>query len=269
MNLMLRAAFAAAVFMAPMTALATPAADPAPISVMIVGGFHMSNPGRDLHNMTVDDMLSPKRQAQIAAVTDGLNRFHPTVVAVEWPADIVATRYEQYLAGTLKPSTNEVVQLGFRLAHSAGLKHVNGIDADGDFPFDAVQAYAKAHGQSALVDKAQADIEAQVQEGDRIIRSGSVSAMLRHLNEPAAVAASNGFYRNMLKVGGGTEQPGADLLTAWYHRNFLICANLLQLAKPGDHVVIFYGSGHGLLLRQCVRETPGYRLVEPNAYLPK
>ncbi len=48
----------------------------------------------------------------------------------------------------------------------------------------------------------------------------------------------------------------------------MICANLLQLSTPGDRIVVFYGSGHAFLLRQCVAETPGFRLVEPDAWLP-
>ena len=63
--------------------------------------------------------------------------------------------------------------------------------------------------------------------------------------------------------------PGADLLTAWYKRNAYICANIVQLAKPGDRVVVFYGSGHAFLLRQCVSGIPGFKLVEANDYLPK
>lgn len=92
-----------------------------PVSVMIVGDFHMCNPGHDLHNVQADDMLAPKRQAEIAAVTAGLAKFRPTLVAVEWPADLTDQRYHAYLRGTLAPSHNEVVQLGFRLARSAGL----------------------------------------------------------------------------------------------------------------------------------------------------
>ncbi|HSM95857.1 MAG TPA: hypothetical protein VLT91_07430, partial [Rhizomicrobium sp.] len=61
------------------------AAGDAPVTVMIVGDFHMSNPGKDLHNVEADDMLSPTRQAEIAAVSDALARFHPTIVAAEWP----------------------------------------------------------------------------------------------------------------------------------------------------------------------------------------
>jgi hypothetical protein len=42
------------------------------VSVMIVGGFHMSNPGHDMHNVQADDMLAPKRQAEIARVNEAL-----------------------------------------------------------------------------------------------------------------------------------------------------------------------------------------------------
>lgn len=241
----------------------------APVRVMIVGGFHMSNPGRDLHNSQVDDMLSPARQTQIVAVTDAIARFKPTVVAAEWPADIAATRYADYRAGKLPPSHNEVVQLGFRLAATVNLTNFYGIDVDGDFPYDAVDSYAKAHGQSAWLADANAEIEAFVRKQDDILKKGSVADALRFLNDPALIAQGNAFYRTTLHVGGGAVQPGADLLTAWYRRNFLICANIVQLAKPGDRIVVFYGSGHAFLLRQCVAETPGFELVEANDYLPK
>ena len=245
------------------------AAPPEPIQVMIVGDIHMSNPGRDLHNVQVDDMLSPERQAQIVAVTDALARFEPTAVAAEWPADLAAQRYGDYRAGKLAPSHNEVVQLGFRLAAKANLADFHGIDVDGDFPYEAVQTYAKAHGQSAWLDDAGAQVEAFVREQENRLKTGTVGATLRWLNDPKLIARGNEFYRATLHVGGGTEQPGADLLTAWYRRNFLICANIIQLAKPGDRIVVFYGSGHSFLLRQCITETVGFQLVEPNDYLPK
>jgi uncharacterized protein DUF5694 len=240
-----------------------------PVSVMIVGGFHMSNPGHDLHNVQVDDVLAPKRQTEIAAVTDALAKFRPTLVAVEWPADLTDQRYDAYLKGTLPPSHNEVVQLGFRLAKSAGLKSVAGIDVDGEFPYDAVQTYAQAHGMGQPLTDVDAEIETTVRTQSDLLAKGTVGGVLRYLNDPAFVAKGNGFYRTMLGVGGGTAQPGAELLTQWSRRNFLICANLVQRAKPGDRVVVFYGSGHSFLLHQCVGETPGYVLVEANGYLPR
>jgi hypothetical protein len=241
----------------------------APVQVMIVGVFHMSNPGHDLHNLKADDVLTPGRQAEIEAASAGLAKLRPTQVAVEWPADVVAERYPKYLAGTLPPSRNEVVQLGFRLAKAAGLKAVHGIDVDGDFPYPPLEAYAKAHGQMPLLEAQHALIEKSLQELQGALAQGGVSAALRLLNDPARLAGDNGFYRTTLRIGSGAQQPGADLLTAWYRRNFLICANLVQLSQPGDRIVVFYGSGHAFLLRQCVTETPGFELVEPNGFLPK
>ena len=248
--------------------LPTSAVAQEPVAVMIVGDFHTSNPGRDLHNVQSDDMLAPSRQAEIAAAVAGLARFRPTEVDVEWDADTVAQRYGAYLKGTLPPSHNEVVQLGFRLAQASGAS-VHGVDVDGDFPYDAVQAYAKAHGEDDVLASANATVEGFVQQQDTLLKSGTVSGVLRWLNDPVLAKDGNAFYRTMLKVGGGAQQPGADLLTAWYKRNFYICANIVQLAKPGDRIVAFFGSGHEFLLRQCVSEMPGYRLVEPNDYLPK
>ena len=34
--------------------------------ILVLGTYHMSNPGRDVHNMQADDILSPKRQQEIA-----------------------------------------------------------------------------------------------------------------------------------------------------------------------------------------------------------
>jgi hypothetical protein len=121
---------AALVFAAPAVA----AAADAPVSVMIIGDFHMSNPGHDLHNMHVDDVLLPKPQAELDRITRALLRFKPTVVVAEWDTDTTRERYAKYVAGTLDPSHNEVVQLGFRLAKAANLASVYGIDVDGDFP---------------------------------------------------------------------------------------------------------------------------------------
>lgn len=244
------------------------ALDEKPVSVIVVADFHMSNPGHDLHNVSVDDVLAPGPQAEIARISDGLAGFHPTVVMAEWPAEQARQRYAEYLAGTLAPDRNEVVQLGFRLAKAAGLQQVYGIDVDGDFPYEPVMNFAKAHGQSELLDRANAEIETLVRTQADLLKTKGISATLRYLNDPDRINRDNSFYRKMLRVGSGSSQPGVDLLTAWYRRNFAICANLVQTTHPGDRVVVFYGSGHAFLLRRCVAESPGFLLVEPNQFLP-
>ncbi|MGH6994031.1 MAG: DUF5694 domain-containing protein, partial [Caulobacteraceae bacterium] len=247
------------------------AAEPAPppIQVMVVGDFHFANPGRDRHNVEVDDVLAPGRQAELSRIADALSRFAPTKVAAEWPAAIAAERYRGFLAGTLPASRNEVVQLGFRLARKQGLGQVYGLDVPGPFPFDAVTAYANAHGQEAVVEAANDAWGEIAKKEQALLAHQGVSATLRYLNDPAVLTKEHDAYRTLLRVGGGDDQPGAELLAAWYRRNFLICAKLLQIASPGDRIVVFFGAGHAFLLRQCITETPGLTLVEPNLYLPR
>ena len=239
-----------------------------PTTIMVLGTFHMANPGHDMHNQKVDDVLAAPRQKELAALADALAKFRPTQIAVEWPADLTRERYAQFLGGTLPPSRNEVVQVGFRLAQRVGLKEVHGIDADGEFPYEPVQEYAKAHGSEGLLDKLNADIEERVKAQSAALARDGVVGEFKFLNDPVRIAHDNDFYRSILRVGAGEKQPGAELLTAWYGRNFRICAQLVQLSTPGDHVIVLFGSGHAFLLRQCVQEMPGFRLAEPNSYLP-
>jgi hypothetical protein len=251
------------------TSAAAVAADAASTTeIMLVGTFHMANPGQDLHNVKVDDMLLPRRQAEIEAVADALARFKPTRVAVEWPADITNERYAKFLAGTLPESRNEVVQLGFRLARKQKLQQVDGLDVEGDFPFDDVAAWAKTHGRQAEIDRVMAEGEAEVNKLTALQETKTVGGVLRYLNEPGEIALNHSFYPPMLTMGSGSEQPGVRLVSAWHQRNLAICARLLEAVKPGDRVVVFYGQGHIYLLRQCLSEQPAVKLADSLKYLP-
>ena len=243
--------------------------------VMILGTYHMANPGADLHNLKADDVLVEKRQTELAAVAAGLAKFRPTKVAVEQPADNGApaklAKYHDYLDGKLADSRNEVVQVGYRLAKAVKLPDVYGIDVDGEFPFEAVQTFA-ADGHPQLAKRLEqlgSDVDRMLKELDATLKAGTVSSGLRFMNEPTRIVEGNAFYSSLLEYGAGNDQPGAALLTAWQSRNNQICARLVQLAAPDDRIVVLYGSGHAFLLRRCVQDMPGYKLIEPNDYLPK
>src|SRR3989449_4952452 len=97
---------------APLERPAPPA--PARAEVLVLGVYHMANPGRDIFNMQADDVLSPKRQQEIAELAAVLKRFQPTKIAVEatYGEDVVPKRYADYLAGRSPLSRNEVQQIG-------------------------------------------------------------------------------------------------------------------------------------------------------------
>ena len=240
-----------------------------PAKVLVLGTYHFGNPGKDQHNVESVDVLQPARQRELEALTASLMEFRPTFVAVEWPDAVVQERWAKYRDGTLPESRNEVVQVGFRLARAAGLDAVHGIDADGDFPYDAVDAYAKAHGQSAILDAAQAEVAASVARTTALQRERTIGGVLRELNTPGSAQRDHGFYMQTLRIGGGDDQPGVALNVAWYARNMQTCARLVQRLKPGDRAVVVFGHGHKYWLQRCAEDTPGLEFVEAARYLPE
>ena len=113
------------------------ATEPARAEVLVLGTYHMANPGRDIVNMKVDDVLAPKRQAEIAEVTAVLKKFRPTKIAVEasFNNDAMLKRYTDYVAGKYELTRNETEQIGFRLAKELGHKTIYSVDVDGEFPY--------------------------------------------------------------------------------------------------------------------------------------
>jgi hypothetical protein len=71
------------------------------IPLMFLGAYHMANPGLDHFNLQSDDVLAPKRQAEIQDLVNRLAAFKPTKIAVEAPFgdSLTRARYQNYLAG--------------------------------------------------------------------------------------------------------------------------------------------------------------------------
>ncbi len=252
--------------------------EPAPIEVMVLGTYHMGNPGRDLHNARIDPVTTPAKQAELEALAAALSRFRPTAVAVERIARDQATmldhRYEGFTPADLTTNPDERVQVGYRLAHRLGLERVYAIDEqdrEGQpsyFPFEDVQLWAEANGAGERLGAMHGEIATVLADLERRQATETVSQLLARINSPERVRWDQGFYARLMTFGAGDAQPGAVLNARWYARNAQIFARLLQVARPGDRIVVVYGSGHNYWLRQMVETTPGFRLVEPAEYLP-
>lgn len=246
------------------------------VEVMVLGTFHWANPGRDAVNMQVDDVLSPRRQREIAVLAQTLALWQPTRIAVEWRAAPPAQEIPEYaeVEMLLRESRNESVQLGFRLADMLGHDAVYGFDEqpeDGEpdyFPMGAVQEFATASGQAHIIEGLIADLKAEVAiQQEQLAQQSMAESLILH-NDAAVVEEQHDLlYYSMLQIGDGDSQPGAELNAYWYMRNAKMFAKLDLFAQPGDRVLVIVGSGHATWLRHFVARTPGYRLVEPMTYL--
>lgn len=224
--------------------------------VMVLGTYHMANPGRDVYNMQVDDVRTPKRQRELAEFTDVLAKFQPTKIAIEADPDskTVPAAFQDYLAGKHELSRSEVEQIGFRLAKQLGQKELYPVNVEGEFPIQRVMDYAKAKDRSPELEKMMASIGQTVTEEDAYIKSHTVLDSLLYMNSPSSVAAGNDFYMQMASFGEDGDYAGPDLLTDWYGRNIRIYSNIVKLiASPGDRILVIYGAGHLGWLQENVR----------------
>jgi hypothetical protein len=254
---------------AAMPALAQPPSAEAPAQpvaraeVLVLGVYHMANPGRDIYNMQADDVLAPKRQAEIVQLVEVLKRFRPTKIAVErdvWDSRLPKD-YADYVAGKHELTRNEIEQIGFRLARELGHEAVYPVDADGEFPFPRVVNFSWASGRSKELDAIMGETGEMVKAQGQYLASHTVLETLLYMNADDKVARDMGFYYRQAHLGEPGDWAGADLVSDWFRRNMRIHANVVRLVSSRDErVLVIYGAGHLGWLRHAVSSDPTLRL---------
>ena len=254
------------------------AAEPAkPVEVMVLGMYHMSNPGLDVNNAKADDVLTPHRQREIEILVDELARFRPTRIMVERVGqgpELTPQSWTEFNPQALTAQRDETVQIGYRLANKLNIP-VHGIDErdrpgeDSYFPFDKVMAFLNKRGEKSQIETLNAPIQAHIKKFEAAQATKPVAGLLVMWNDPSQAPRDMDFYYGSLRWAEGMETPGADLNARWYLRNLRIFTNLMQQSKPGDRVLVVYGSGHSYWLRHLATETPGFRNIDPLPYLER
>jgi hypothetical protein len=250
----------------------SPAAKAAPRpEVLVLGVYHMNNPGRDIANTQADDVLAPKRQAEIAELIALLKKFQPTKIAVEADVngDAIAKRYDEYLLGKQQLSRNETQQIGFRLARELAHKTVHPVDANGEFPFPRVEDYAKAHDRAKELGALMGELRDRVRATNAYLASHTVLEMLLYINSDDHVAEDIGWHYRLSHLGEPWNWAGADLISDYFRRNMRIYSNIVRLAdSPNERVLVIYGSGHLGWLRHSFASDPTIRLRKLAEFAP-
>jgi hypothetical protein len=231
--------------------------------ILVLGTYHMANPGHDLHNTKADDVLTPTRQREIAQIVEVLKKFRPTKIAIE--ADPGSPRltqqYADYLAGKYTLTANETNQIGYRLAKELGHKAIYGVDEEAEFPYQRVMNYAKANGREKEFNALGAVWETLSAEQGVFMKSHTILDTLEFMNSDAAAANGVASYFGYASLGEPGEYAGPDLLAAWYQRNIRIYCNIRKLVEsPNDRILVIYGAGHLGWLQQDVANDPSVKL---------
>ena len=245
-----------------------------PIEIMVIGSWHFKTSGADVINVDGPNVLTPEHQKELEEVTDRLMAFRPTLVALEQETDApgyVIEKYTDYSPAMLTEIPNERVQIGYRLAAAAGLSSVYGIDeqpSEGEpdyFPFNALMEHIGAIGEMEAFQEKLAGVQEMVAAEMEELSALPIADALVRANE--GMLSSPEFYYALATYDEGETQPAAELQAYWFMRNAKIFSKLLDVAEPGDRVVVVYGAGHKFWLDHLASHTPGVELVDPLPYL--
>lgn len=233
--------------------------------VLVLGTYHMGNPGLDAFNMQADDITSAKRQKEVEEFTNLLATFKPTVICTEVKFDRqqkLDERYAAYLAGKAELRKDETDQVVFRLGKKLGIQKLHAVDANAPFEMDTVVKAAQKYQFMNFLDLLQ-KLPGFMQEENKKLYASTVTEFYQYLNTDEYNKMSHGFYLDMAAVGKENDYSGADLVADWYQRNLRIYRNLVGLnLKPEDRVLIMFGAGHAKILQDLVDDSANLQLVK-------
>ncbi len=245
--------------------------------LLLLGSFHFKDAGLDGYKPKFDiDILSPERQREVEEVVSRLSKFRPTKIGLEVPKekkDLINERYSNYLKGEYTLPSNEIYQLGFRLAKSNGLKSVEAIDVKGRAydPEPDVKTFAEQNSQQQLLESPwNKRFEALYQHDDELKTKQKLWEHLHYINSEERIRIGHGHYLiGEFEVGKEDQYPGVDSVTGWwYNRNLRIFANLARMAQsPNDRILVLIGAGHLPILRHAAQCSPQFQLVEVEEFL--
>lgn len=241
------------------------------VQVLLLGVYHFANPGRDVIKQDIDDVLKPERQRELDDLATRLASWAPDRIAVEWSwsfTDSAKARYARYQAGTLAPTRNEVVQIGFRLAKRLGHAGVHPIDDDSFLDLnDSLRAIDQRRPEfKRSRDSISAILQARADSTNTWMRKTTIVDHLRSLNSDESLHEGNslGMFGGYLAAGEGANYGGPEFLGKWYQRNINMAHNLTRLLQPGvKRILVVVGSGHVAPLRNILDEAPQFCPVSP------
>ena len=271
---------------------AWPEPEPGQIAVMLLGTYHMDNPGLDTVNIDADDVLAPKRQAELEDLVDRLAPWEPDRVAVERPTDSAEPLnecYDSYRLGAvaygdevsmeaLHPrrtemtteSRSEVIQIGFRLAERCSHERVYPVDSPMSLYNEQLEELeADGFEPPVKADVDLPDFAAMEAELERELVSSTIREYLVFLNQESALRQNHlGMFGDLIRRGRGANYGGPDALATWYTRNLRIVHHVWRAVEVGDErVLVLVGSGHVRVLRQLFAEVPQFVPVSPLSLL--
>jgi len=239
--------------------------------IMVLGSYHMANPGADVFNMHADDIFTTQRQKEMEDLVSVLLKFKPTKIVLEVSSktdSLYNARYQSYVEGNHKLIANEAQQLGFRLAKYSGHKKVYCVDEAGKFDFDAVMQFAMQNGQGQSIQSMMGTIQNHIAEETKLLLESTLIEYFKHMNRPENQEMGLDWYMKLLEIANGKSFPGPELVSDVYERNLKIMSNIFRLSdSKDDRILVIYGNGHSAFFKSLLLGSEKFEWVDVFDYL--
>jgi hypothetical protein len=215
--------------------------------------------------------LSDKRQKEIQQLVTMLAEYRPTHIALEFNASDSALdlKYQRYLKGDYTLDASEREQIGFRLAKTLGHPHIYAVDApDIQLNFNPGEL---ANEYMPLLEELSKTGNGVIKEINQWLTQYTIGEVLAKMNRPQFDLLNvNIYYKYLLPIGKGNNQPGLEAVTRWHKRNLFIFHNIMKLTENNrdNRVLVIFGQGHTAMLNQFLQYSDVFSREDINNYLP-
>jgi len=250
------------------------------IKVLNVGTFHFGYTSDA--NETEFDEHSEDAQKEIRKISEALAKFKPTIICIENLPELndeINIAYQEFLKEPSKLNTDhgEISMVAFDVARLSGVNKIYGIDnhmgynySVGDF-FESSPDYENAIDSKTYLQLTNEPFKDNPEMAQREKNYNNLSLLekLQLINEPLHLDYSININADkLLYVGTKDGFEGADNAALFYHRNMKIYANLNRIPMTeNDRVFIIMGSAHTAFLREFIKRSPKFEMVNTLDYL--
>ncbi|MEH1006510.1 DUF5694 domain-containing protein [Winogradskyella sp. ECml5-4] len=250
------------------------------IKVLNFGTFHFGyTPDA---NKTEFDEHSDDAQKEIREISKMLAEFKPTIICIEnLPKfnDEINKAYQEFLntPSTLNTNYGESSMIGFDVGRLSNVKKIYGIDnhmgynySVGDF-IENSPDHENAIDSKTYLQLTNEPFKEYPEMAKREANYDKLSLLekLKLINEPIHLDYSiNTNADKLLYVGIDDGFEGADNAAIFYHRNMKIYSNLNRIPMTKkDRVFIIMGAAHTAFLREFMKRSPKFEMVNTLEYL--
>ena len=221
--------------------------------LMLMGTFHFSNPGLDVIKTDQINVMTDESQEYLIHLSKQISQFKPTSVLLEFNpknTDKVNQMYQSYLEGNFELPSNEIFQIGFRVAKFSGVKRIESLD-ERSIPWKADGLYEYMENvDTKSFEKNNKRIAARTAQTANDFKTLTLQQLLQQANQESHDKLNKSGYLSTNAVGVENGSfVGADAAASWWHRNFRIYAKIQKHAENHQRIFALAGQGHTAILK--------------------